>query len=165
MRMVPVVLLTLLGCAPVGSPVPIRGDVSALVGEWDGDYESPDTGRHGSIVFTLRPGQDTASGDVLMIPANPEPMAPRQMDDPAHRAPHLLQISFVRCEGGQVTGWIIPYPDPDTGEKTYTSFTGSLKADTLAGTFVAHAEQSGKRSTGTWRVVRSKAKPKSTGSE
>ena len=109
----------------------------------------------GSIVFNLRAGTDTASGDILMIPANADPgtQMPREVDA-SRRPPQLLQLSFVRCEGSAVTGWIEPYTDPDTGEKILTTFDGLLDGDRIEGTFVSYGELSNRRTTGTWKVLR-----------
>jgi hypothetical protein len=162
-RTIPAVTAALLlaGCAFQGSPIPVRGDVQPLVGEWVGDYSSRETGRVGSIVFRLQAGTDTASGDVLMIPTNPEPQPTMAVPDPgpARRPPQLLRVSFVRCEGSAVTGWLDPYPDPDTGEKTWTTFDGVIKGDKLEGTFTSYTELSGRRATGRWSVTRKKPAP------
>ena len=149
------VALLLVGCSAPSTPVPVRGSVEPLVGEWVGDYQSQETGRSGSIVFTLTAGTDTAQGDVLMIPANADspPAAPRT-EDPMARSPRILKISFVRCEGNSVTGWLDPYPDPDTGEKTSTTYEGVIKGNKLEGTFVSYLELSGRRRSGTWSVSR-----------
>src|ERR1700741_5039513 len=66
------VALTLSACGAARSPVPLVGassDVSALTGEWAGDYSSAESGRSGSISFTLRAAGDSAFGDVVMIPS------------------------------------------------------------------------------------------------
>jgi hypothetical protein len=127
-----------------------------LVGEWSGFYSSVETGRRGSILFTLKASQDTAFGDVLMIPNREDfgPTAPRPFADPSRENSHVLQINFVRCEGTAVTGWMNPYRDPDTGDTTYTTFTGTINNDELVGTFVAVGEATGNRLTGTWKVKR-----------
>ncbi len=151
------VLVLAAACGAPGTPVPVRGDLTPLVGEWVGQYTAAEAGRVGSIVFTLAAGRDTAVGDVMMVPANIEPATttPRS-DDPMLRTPRILKISFVRCEGTAVTGWLDPYPDPDTGEKTSTTFDGIIKGNQLEGTFVSYLELSGKRRTGTWAVKRKK---------
>jgi hypothetical protein len=126
-----------------------------LVGRWVGEYSSTETGRSGSITFTLEAGRDTAAGDVLMVPANIEiPPANVRTDDPNYRSPRVIRISFVRCEGNEVTGWLEPYPDPDTGEKTATTFEGLIKGDKLEGKFTSYLELSGRRRSGNWTVTR-----------
>ena len=72
----------------------------------------------------------------------------------------VLQISFVRCDRDEVSGWMKPYLDPDTGQLTHTDFTGSITGDTLKGTYVAFVETTRQRtSSGTWTVRRVKPKP------
>src|SRR5436190_12615057 len=64
--------LMLTACGASRSPVPLVGasaDVTALTGEWAGDYSSAESGRSGSISFTLRAAGDSAFGDVVMIPS------------------------------------------------------------------------------------------------
>jgi hypothetical protein len=143
-------------CNAPGSPIPVRGNLEPLIGEWSGYYTSVEAGRQGAISFTLAPGRDTASGDVLMIPNRESlgPSAPDRMADPPAPGPRVLRINFVRCEGNEVTGWMSPYPDPDTGEQTFTTFTGIVKGARLEGTYVAYRELSGRRATGKWSVKR-----------
>ena len=53
--------------------VPVMGptsDLNALIGEWSGDYSNPETGRSGSIAFSLKVGKDTAVGSVGHFPSN-----------------------------------------------------------------------------------------------
>ncbi len=150
-------LFSITACGVSGTPVPVRGDLAPLVGEWVGEYSSAEAGRTGSIVFTLAAGRDTALGDVMMVPANIEAAPTSRSDDPMVRTPRILKISFVRCEGTAVTGWLEAYPDPDTGEKTSTTFDGTIKGNRLEGTFVSYLELSNKRRTGKWVVNRKKA--------
>jgi len=52
-------------------PVPLAGtvgDLAALTGHWEGAYSSVETGRSGTISFTLTASRDSAFGDVVMIP-------------------------------------------------------------------------------------------------
>lgn len=151
-------LLLATACGPPQMPVPVRGSMEPLVGRWTGEYTSRESGRAGSIVFTLEAGRDTASGDVLMIPANPEYPSARVSEqlDPATRPPTVLRISFVRCEGNLVTGWLDPYRDPDTGEKVSTMFEGTIRGDRLEGTYTSILDLSGRRQTGKWVVTRKK---------
>ncbi len=61
----------LTACHASRAPVPVvgtSGDVSALAGDWVGDYSSPESGRSGSISFSLKSATDSAVGDVVMIP-------------------------------------------------------------------------------------------------
>ena len=43
-------------------------DLNPLLGEWHGEYNGSETGRSGTIAFTLRAGEANASGNVVMIP-------------------------------------------------------------------------------------------------
>src|SRR6266568_4710460 len=118
-------------CGASRSPVPVVGaatDVSALAGEWVGDYSSVESGRSGSITFTLRSATDSAFGDVIMI-------------------------RCVRVEQGRVSGTLDPYADPRTGERLLTTFRGELKGNTIAGTYTTRLP-SGDTQTGRWSVQR-----------
>jgi hypothetical protein len=135
----------------------VIGNAKVLAGEWDGSYSSDETGRTGSIVFKLAAGADSAFGDVVMVPAVDEALpAGRVPIEGAHyhRLPQVITISFVRCEGNEVTGRLNVYEDPDTHERVFTTFTGYLKDHTLKGTFVSLFETSGHRAGGKWEVTR-----------
>src|SRR5881392_334349 len=102
--------LTLTACGASRSPVPLVGpsaDVGALTGEWAGDYSSAESGRSGSITFTLRAAGDSAFGDVVMIPkAWGRALVPWAQPNAAggNQAPTstVLTIRFVRVERGHV---------------------------------------------------------------
>lgn len=147
-------------CSSASPPVPLVADslsLARLAGEWHGEYDSPATGRHGSIVFHIEAGRDTAHGDVTMIPAGwNRPLGP--IDDPAAAArdapiPRVLRVLFVRIEKGRVSGTLEPYRDPDCGCAVYTTFTGTVEKDLIAGTFTARPSAHPPY-TGKWRVVR-----------
>jgi hypothetical protein len=148
----------LAGCQAAVTPVPVQGTIEQLVGEWSGQYASTETGRRGSILFHLEPGRDTATGDVLMTPDrgyNVPSAAERSPDEPWWKSStQLLQISFVRCDRDEVSGFMKPYVDPETGELTHTDFVGYIVGDTLKGTYVAYVERIGRRTGGSWTVVR-----------
>ncbi|HKC40795.1 MAG TPA: hypothetical protein VKC15_14735 [Gemmatimonadales bacterium] len=160
-------VLTLLGASTLGacgasrSPVPLVGssnDVSALAGEWAGDYSSAESGRSGSISFTLRAATDSAFGDVVMIPAGlGRPLVPwhgENMTGAAQvPAPTVLTIRFVRVEQGHVSGTLDPYADPQTGARLLTTFSGELKGNTISGTYTTRLS-SGDTQTGRWTVQR-----------
>ena len=60
-----------LACASKPTPVTVAGspsDRATLAGKWSGEYQSPSTGRSGSIVFNLAATGESANGDVVMIP-------------------------------------------------------------------------------------------------
>lgn len=136
-------------------PVPVRGDVAALEGHWSGEFTSNETGRNGSIVFTLDAGTDTAQGDVLMIPAVQYPTYATQYipEEPARQAPQPLRIQLVRVFGHQVAGQLLPYKDPECGCTVTTIFSGRLEGNELSGVFHTY-HPDGKTVTGEWRVTR-----------
>src|SRR5258705_1052040 len=73
-------ILLFAACGTNQPSVPLVGrsaDVAALAGEWAGEYSSVESGRSGSITFTLRAASDSAFGDVVMIPVGwGRPLAP-----------------------------------------------------------------------------------------
>jgi hypothetical protein len=157
-------LVVALGaCGASRAPVPLVGassDIGALTGEWAGDYSSAESGRSGSISFTLRAGGDSAFGDVVMIPsALGRPLAPWRQENAAgggtNQAPAstVLTIRFVRVEHGHVSGRLDPYADPQTGSRLLTTFSGELSGKTISGTYTTRLP-SGDTQTGRWTVQR-----------
>jgi len=155
--------LSLSACGAARSPVPLVGastDVSALTGEWSGDYSSAESGRSGSISFTLRAAGDSAFGDVVMIPsAWGRPLMPYREGNTAGAAGNqqtastVLSIRFVRVEHGHVSGTLDPYADPQTGARLLTTFSGELNGTTITGTYTTRLP-SGDTQTGRWTVQR-----------
>ncbi len=153
-------LLTLLiaatACATTPSPVPVGGDLAALAGEWGGEYSGAESGRSGSIVFTLVAGSSTAHGDVLMIPrgyvqGNRPASSMLPADD--RPTPQVLTISFVLVDDGWVRGTMDPYRSPDCGCTLVTTFSGVLDGNRIQGTYVT-GHQDGTLETGKWSVKR-----------
>jgi hypothetical protein len=148
----------LLACGGAQTPVPVVGpaaEISRLAGEWYGEYSSVESGRSGSIVFKLVAGTDSATGDVFMTPQ----WLVRQGNAPAQPMPQptttpALTIRFVQVAGGQVSGALAPYTDPNCGCTLHTTFIGRLQADTLEGTYSSRHEQVRDTQKGRWRVVR-----------
>lgn len=152
-------------CAANPSPVHVAGapgELAMLTGKWVGEYVSVETGRSGSISFTLRAGTDTATGDVVMIP---RPLPPTTSDVPkpvgvVPPTPRLLPISFVRVSARVVSGTLAPYPSPDCGCTLSTVFRGTLGADRIEGTFVtSHSDHMAPQQKGTWWVARKSTSP------
>lgn len=152
----------LAACSRTAAPVPVvasPADIQRLAGEWVGEYGSPETGRSGSIVFTLDSAEDHAHGDVMMGPPvrnwsafedrTNEPVA-----SGAREEMQVLTIRFVRATGDQVSGVLDPYDDPTCGCPVRTEFIGRLVGDTLAGTYETLRVAGGRATAGRWRVVR-----------
>jgi len=135
-------------------------NLELLEGEWKGDYFSKDTGRSGTIEFTLTSEQDKAFGDVLMIPrGSREPYRPVGFRDKAEvdpRFPELLTINFVQVMGGMLRGELTPYWDPEMQRRLYTTFEGVLKEGAIEGTFESRIENSPIYFYGQWKVYRKK---------
>ena len=153
-------LAATFACAPrLPETVPLvgtTGDVSSLVGEWSGEYEGGASGRAGSIVFVLRSAADTAHGDVMMIPrAVGEALTTDSRRAPLSlRSGQVLRIAFVSVAGGAVAGTLDPYTDPDCKCTVQTTFTGTLRGNTIEGTFVTRGSQLPAEQTGRWRVTK-----------
>ena len=145
-------------------PVPIAGtagDMAALAGQWEGSYSSASTGRSGSISFTLSAGNDSAFGDVIMIPRGwGRPLQAWNGQAPAGSEAQpraaVLTINFVRVAGGRVTGRLAPYADPESGAPLATTFEGQLSRDAIEGTYTTLGAGSGVAQTGQWKVTRRK---------
>ena len=149
----------LLSCGGSQTPVPVVGleaDISQLAGEWYGEYSSVESGRNGSITFKLVAGTDSATGEVIMTPRslNRTGGGNMQPGPTMQPTPQPLSIRFVRVSGGQVSGALDPYPDPNCGCTLHTTFVGRLQGDTLQGTYSSLHEQTRDVQKGRWRVVR-----------
>lgn len=151
------------GCMTQRNPVDMYGDsvdLELLEGEWSGEYFSKDTGRSGTITFTLTAEANEAFGDVLMIPSSSrEPYHPVGLRDKADvdpQVPSLLTIKFVEVTGGKIRGQLTPYWDPEMQRRLNTTFEGVLKGDTIEGTFESRIEQSPIYFYGQWQVFRKK---------
>jgi len=154
-------VLLLAACAANQTPVPVVGhsdDLAALAGEWTGEYSSTESGRSGSVSFTLRAAADSAFGDVVMIPVGwGRPLAPWRGESAPVTAQRptteVLTINFVRIEQGRVNGTLAPYADPRTGERLLTTFVGDLNGNTITGTYTTRLP-SGETQTGRWTAQR-----------
>jgi hypothetical protein len=136
-------------------------DLNPLVGEWRGNYSSAETGRTGTIAFTLRAGESSASGNIVMIPRPDSMLTPAEQElvsNVATPGRSVLKIHFLRKEAGNLSGTLDPYTDPDCGCLVATTFQGTFKdARTIEGTFNTVPSQPGGRVTGgKWKVTRLK---------
>ena len=157
--------LVAAACAWKSPPVVMLGpadDISALAGEWSGEYRSDAAQRSGTIWFKLDAARDTAFGDVLMIPRErammfPQPSAPETWRDRTQ----VLTIKFVRVEGGRITGAIDPYPSPEDGTMLLTVFRGALRGDRVEGEFmILDSVRNQAPQQGTWWAERTTEKPR-----
>ncbi len=130
-------------------------DLNPLLGEWHGEYKGSETGRSGTIAFTLRAGEANASGKVVMIPQSAGAQA--AVVDPSLAARRqVLTIHFVRKEGGNVIGTLDPYGNPECMCQVNTTFQGKFTdARTIEGTYTTVPSKAGTGVTrGTWKVTR-----------
>lgn len=146
------------GCSANPTPVPVQAsaaDREHLEGRWEGTYESRETGRSGSIGFSLGAGRDTATGDVVMVPADRDRRS-YNTDRSLPRAPQMapaeiIPIRFVRVRGDRVMGRLDSYRAPECDCLATTTFTGRRDGDRITGTYVT--EGAGTRGTrGRWEV-------------
>jgi hypothetical protein len=154
-----------MACAANPSPIPIAGstrELSALVGEWVGEYQSPETGRAGTISFKLEAGRDTAFGRVIMVPADITGIradSSKEVPPAIAGISQVLTIRFVRVSGDTISGMIDPYSSPDCNCALRTTFRGEMRPDRIAGTFrTQHSGSEHSSQSGTW-VVRRKSTP------
>jgi len=153
---------TLAACRYAPPPIPVAGtpsQVAALAGDWTGDYRSDESGRLGTITFSLRAGADSAFGDVLMVPRDnwnmPLPVDAKQDHFLHAHSERSLAVRFVRIEGGAVFGMLEPYVAPDWDCVVTTTFFGRREGNVISGTFVTRNEI-GWEQHGRWRVERAR---------
>ena len=150
-----------VSCALPRRPIEISSvdfDVSPLVGQWSGEYANPETGRKGTVEFTLRRGESAAFGEVMMVPITASSGAPATIAPAPSQRPTPLRISFIRKEGGGVVGTLDPYTDPECNCRVKTTFQGRFSdSATIEGTFATEGVNGGRSPTGgNWRVKRTK---------
>jgi hypothetical protein len=152
-----------LACASNPTPVTVTGDAAdraSLAGKWSGEYNSPVTGRSGSIVFNLSSSGDAANGDVVMIPNGYGKALVRYerltMTNTMQNAgvSQVLTIRLVRISGDRVSGVLDVYRDPQCDCPVETTFAGRLDGDEISGTFTTRGSQAAGPQSGTWRVKR-----------
>lgn len=159
-RLASAALLASAACHFQPTPVPLSGarsSIATLAGTWSGSYRGTESGRTGSIEFSIRVTADSAFGDVSMDPG-PEARVFNPVDDPATHlrhagGPRLLAIRFVDIVGGDVEGALEPYVAPDCECTVRTTFTGRVLGDTVRGTFVTRSPMIAPQS-GVWAVAR-----------
>lgn len=151
--------LVLAACTYAGTPVPLRGspvDISALAGRWDGEFYSDESRRGGTLMFTIRAGNDTAFGDVVLSAGITGPVVAADAKYAEHlghsRAPDVLRVTFVAIQGRMVQGQIEPYIAPDCDCVVVTEFIGTLSGDVIEGRYDTRGP--GVRQEGRWSMRR-----------
>src|SRR6187397_1846481 len=133
-------------CHPVsqGGPVPVEGsqeEISAMAGEWAGEYWTKDAGRHGVIrvVMPQRAHTGFREGEITFSPALAAAAAASSADPKAHAGEDrldpdpcpFLSIKVVRIEKNAVRGTLDPYWDPDCECRTQTVFEGKVTGNRM----------------------------------
>ena len=151
-----------------GEPVPVAGDreaASRMAGEWSGRYWSKDTGRRGSIRFTMPERADTGYGEVEMTFSPALKMAQaascpdkliRPSEDQLDPEPcTFLNIRVVEVEDDRVRGTLDSYWDPDCNCQAQTIFEGKISGNRITGTYVTRRGSTERRLVGgDWQVDR-----------
>jgi hypothetical protein len=156
--------LAIAGCASRQQPeIELTSsdfDLNPLVGEWRGNYSSTETGRTGTIAFTLRAAESAASGSVVMLPRTDSSFAANHapVDPSIPNTREVLTIHFVRKEGSNVVGTLDPYLDPECACQVITTFQGAFRdRGTIEGIYTTVPANSGRKATsGNWKVTRIK---------
>lgn len=134
-------------------------DLGPLIGQWRGSYSSAQTGRTGTIAFTLRAGESAASGGVVMLPKPDSLLTPEERELMANVPERtVLKIRFVRKGGGVVSGQLDPYRDPGCDCVATTTFQGTFtNPTTIEGSYTTVPSRPGSSVTGgKWRVMRTR---------
>jgi hypothetical protein len=136
------------GVQAPGGPVPVEGSraaVDSLSGEWEGTYRASGASRHGILRFSLRPGADTAHGEVEITFARSQRLYGDPPEESLPRTPcRVLDIALVRMDRGTVRGTLAPYWDPDCGCQSVAVFEGRLTArDQVEGSFTSRRAPDG----------------------
>ena len=133
--------IVLGACGGSQKAVEVKGDdneMAKIVGDWTGDYHGVESGRDGTIDFSLELGRHTAIGEIHMGAPDAPP----------------LKIEFVAVDGGKISGSVAPYTDPNCTCEVQTTFTGTVAGDTISGTFETKISANGQVQTGDWQVTR-----------
>ena len=134
-----------VGCGriqPPAEPVPVEGpriQLDSLNGNWKGTYRASGASRHGILRFSLRPGADTANGEVEITFARALRLYGDPPDEPLPRSPcRVLEIALVRVDAGSIRGTLAPYWDPDCECQIISVFEGRLAGPgRIEGTFTS----------------------------
>jgi hypothetical protein len=132
-------VLFVVACGGSQKDVSMEGkdtDLARVAGDWQGEYKGDQSGRTGTVSFSLELGNHIAEGQVMMGGSTP------------------LKIKFVGVKQNQIHGTIEPYTDPNCSCQVETSFDGRLGEDEIAGNFETKISANGQTQTGTWSVTR-----------
>ena len=143
-------LVLALGCGFQArpAPVPVEGSqpqLDSLSGNWSGTYRATGASRHGVLRFSLRPGADTAYGEVEMTFSRTQRLYGDPPEESMPRTPcRVLDIALVRMDEGSVRGSLAPYWDPDCQCQAVAFFAGRLtRSGQVEGTFSSHRAPDG----------------------
>jgi len=132
-----IMVAALAACGGTQRDVAVEGNDTELVklaGDWTGSYKGKESGREGTLSFSLQLGRHIADGQVMMGGTTP------------------LKIEFVQVKGGQLKGTIAPYTDPNCSCQVETSFLGNISGTRVSGMFETKIGQTGQIQTGEWTV-------------
>lgn len=152
-------LIALAGCASRPGTFALEADpetIGSLSGHWQGEYWGAESGRAGTIDFLVSGSRDSVVGDVRMSDAAGHQLV--SVDPAAQHRAHVrteqsLSIHFARVDGTNVHGSIEPYLAPDCHCSVSTTFVGTIRGDTISGTFVTRYPTGGSDQ-GRWQVTR-----------
>jgi hypothetical protein len=136
------------------------GSTALLVGDWVGEYNSRETGRSGSIAFSMASEKDTAYCDVVMMPKvhNVRVIPQDHPEVPSVKSEGMMQplrVRFIRLGDGRLNGTLDSYTDPECNCKVTTTFEGRFTdGKTIKGTYVTQGSGLPRTNTGEWKVVR-----------
>lgn len=154
--LIPMMLGLCTSCATAPLKVPVIGNTSALAGRWEGEFQSNNGMRAGSIAFELAAGRDTAFGDVVLTTRGGDrAYVPGKDQHPERPQVEVLAIKFVSISGNLVRGTMERYRDPACGCQLRTVFDGAMHGDTITGTYRTYHLESRDAHEGKWAVRRS----------
>jgi hypothetical protein len=161
MKTITTALLATVAMACVTPPMPDLpntqpSDAILLDGQWRGEFRSDDGQRFGDMSFSLQVRNDTARGDVLLLPMEYTPV-PAGVSVPLRaeaRAPVDAAANFVSVREGVFVGTMPSYFDSRRLTTVQLTFFGRLtRWDVMEGTYVVLGP-SRVEERGTWRVIR-----------
>ena len=152
-------IVLLAGCRYQAPPVPLpvnSESVRTLAGSWEGMYVGSDARKTGRMTLTMRVADDSAYGEVLM--EQPSGRALKPDDEPAFHQRHasstsVLAVKFLPAPGGEVSGALEPFLQPECFCTATTIFTGRIVGDTVRGTFETRGATIGAQN-GKWWAAR-----------